>query len=125
MKVLIIDDDAEDTEMFCDAMKDIAPQIICTVANNPSKGLDYINSTLDAPPRYIFLDANMSLVDGKDCLRTLREIESLNDTRIIMYSGYISNSQVEEFKQLGANEYVKKPDSYQQLLKVLQGVFGT
>jgi DNA-binding response OmpR family regulator len=121
MKVLIIDDDVEDTEMFCDALKDVAPQVSCAIANTPSTGLDYVNGTLESPPLYIFLDANMAQ-DGKECLRQLRMIEKLKDTKIIMYSGYISDAQMLEFKMMGANEYVRKPNSYQQLLKVLSSV---
>jgi DNA-binding response OmpR family regulator len=124
MKVLIIDDDIEDTEMFCDALKDVAPQINCAVANTPALGLNYVNADLDTPPHYIFLDANMSLVDGKECLRQLRKIEKLNDTKIIMYSGYITDKQMQEFKNLGADDYLKKPDSYQQLLHALSSVFA-
>jgi len=120
MKVLIIDDDAEDTEMFRDALKDVAPHVSCTVANDSSSGLAFIHQTIDAPPQFIFLDANLSLVDGRECLQELRKIHHLKDTRIIMYSGYISPEQEEEFKNLGADEYVKKPNTYDHLLKVLQ-----
>src|SRR5687767_12303227 len=113
MKVLIIDDDVEDTDMFRDALNDVAPFVTCTVANTPYTGLAHINNSSESP-LYIFLDANMSRIDGKECLRQLRAMEKLKHTKIIMYSGHISDSQIEEFKNLGADEYVKKPDTYHQ-----------
>jgi CheY-like chemotaxis protein len=122
MKVLIIDDDAEDTEIFCHALKDIAPDVNCLVVNNPRTGLTYLATGIE-PPQYIFLDANMYLIDGKDCLRELRKMENLNNTKIIMYSGYINERQLAEMKKLGADHYLNKPNSYEDLRKSLAEFF--
>ena len=122
MKVLIIDDDAEDTEIFCHALKDVAPDVNCLVVNNPRTGLTYLANGAESP-QYIFLDANMCLIDGKECLRELRKIKSLNDTKIIMYSGYINERQLAEMKKLGADHYLNKPNSYEDLRRSLAELF--
>jgi CheY-like chemotaxis protein len=122
MKILIIDDDAEDTEIFCHALKDVAPDVNCLVVNNPRTGLTYLAGGTE-PPEYIFLDANMNFIDGKDCLKELRKMEALKNTKIIMYSGYISEKQLEEMKKLGADRYLNKPNSYEDLRRILASVF--
>lgn len=122
MNVLIIDDDAEDTEIFCHALKEVAPHINCLVVNNPRTGLSYLANNTQ-PPDYIFLDANMFMINGKECLKELRKMESLNRTKIVMYSGYITDIHVEEFKKLGADQYMIKPSSYDELRKTLAFLF--
>jgi CheY-like chemotaxis protein len=122
MKILIIDDDTEDTEIFCHALKDVAPDVTCMVVNNPRTGLSYLTDNTQ-PPEYIFLDANMFLIDGKECLMQLRKIETLKNTKIIMYSGYLSENQIQEMKMLGADNYLNKPNSYDDLRKLLAQFF--
>jgi DNA-binding response OmpR family regulator len=123
IKILIIDDDMEDTEMFTHAVAEVAPHVSCHAVNNPTRALSYLMEN-QIQPEYIFLDANMFLIDGKECLQQLRKLHWLNNTRIIMYSGYISESQVAEFKQLGADEYLHKPHSYEQLRSSLHALFS-
>jgi DNA-binding response OmpR family regulator len=57
----------------------------------------------------------MFLLTGKECLKELKEIPVLKNTKIIMYSGYISEKQVEELIALGADRYLHKPNSYDEL----------
>jgi DNA-binding response OmpR family regulator len=122
MNVLIIDDDAEDTEIFCHALREVAPHINCLVVNNPRTGLSYLSGNTE-PPHYIFLDANMYLIDGKECLKELRKMHSLDRTKIVMYSGYIPDRHFDELKKLGADQYLIKPSSYEDLRKSLAKFF--
>jgi CheY-like chemotaxis protein len=122
MNILIIDDDAEDTEIFCHALKEVAPEISCMVMNDPKTGIGYLRDNRH-PPHAIFLDANMTMINGRECLIALRQIQQLKDTRIIMYSGYVSERQIEEYRELGANEVWNKPNSYDDLRKILSDFF--
>jgi DNA-binding response OmpR family regulator len=122
MNVLIIDDDAEDTEIFCHALKEVAPHVKCLVVNNPRTGLIYLSGNTE-PPHFIFLDANMFLIDGKECLKELRKMQSLNQTKIVMYSGYIPEKHFEELQKLGADQFLIKPSSYEDLRKSLERFF--
>jgi CheY-like chemotaxis protein len=122
MNILIIDDDAEDTEIFCHALKEVAPDINCLVVNDPKTGIGYLKDN-SQPPYAIFLDANMVLINGRECLIELRKIQKLKDTRIIMYSGYMSDKQIEEYRKLGADEMWSKPSSYDGLRKALSDFF--
>ena len=123
MNVLIIDDDAEDTELFCLALKEAAPDINCLVMHNPKTGLSSLENGQEIP-QYIFLDGHMHLVDGKDCLLKLRAMQSLRDTKIIIYSGHLSEKQIQEYKALGADRYIHKPSSFENLRILLATMFG-
>lgn len=41
-KVFLIDDDEDDRELFCEAMEEVAPEIVCFTAANGRKALTQI-----------------------------------------------------------------------------------
>lgn len=98
MQVLIIDDDLEDTELFCCALKEIAPHANCQITNSPEKGLTFLINN-DFTPDIILLDSKMPLMEGKDCLIRLKEIQRLQHTRIIMYSGMLRSTDASQTKK--------------------------
>lgn len=122
MNVMIIDDDVEDTEMFLLALNEVAPHIVCQPIHNPKNALIQIKEN-ELSPDIIFLDANMFLIDGKECLRELRKLPNLQHTKIYMYSGFINEKHVVELKSLGANDYINKPHSFEGLKNLLQSIF--
>ncbi len=68
--ILLADDDMDDTEMFCEALADIDESIICHCAVNGSDALRILDG-LKELPSVIFLDLNMPLMNGWDCLTHL------------------------------------------------------
>ena len=72
MTILNVDDDEEDIEIFCDAVREIDSSIICLVAKSAEEALQILNSDIDLPA-YIFLDINMPKVDGNTCLAQIKK----------------------------------------------------
>ncbi len=60
-----------------------------------------------AQPDLIFLDLKIPGKSGMDILRDIKR--SLPMVRVIMMSGYISEKDVHEAKELGAERFLKKP----------------
>jgi DNA-binding NarL/FixJ family response regulator len=62
--------------------------------------------------------------NGFDCLAEIRASAKLRDLFVVIYSTSISQRDVEETFRLGANLFVNKPNSYEdlgpKLLKVFQ-----
>jgi len=114
MNIFIIDDDGEDTALFCEALHDVAPDSLCHVAHS---GESALRQLVEAPtiPQFIFLDANMTTMSGKECLIALRSIQRLTAVKIIMYSGVITETMRREFSELGAYDSFAKPASYYDL----------
>src|SRR5688572_30884496 len=69
MTILYIDDDADDREIFMEAVKTISPEIVCYEACDGVEGLVTLHS-LVIPPDVIFLDVNMPRMNGKQSLRS-------------------------------------------------------
>jgi CheY-like chemotaxis protein len=123
MHILMIDDDPEDSMLFCDAIKDIAPEHICHVANSCQLAKSLLEEN-EVAPDIIFLDAFMYPMGGKECLIQISQLEKLRDTRIIIHSGSLSPAQTEEFLYLGADQIMTKAKTYEALCKSLNEIFA-
>jgi CheY-like chemotaxis protein len=75
-----------------------------------------------ALPDYIFLDVNMPVMDGKHCLIELKKDDRLKDIPVVIYSTTQNESEIEELYAIGAQEYLKKPNSFNDLCYSLKEV---
>lgn len=123
MVVLNVDDDQEDREFFCEALKEIDPSIVCLVAESAKDALDLLQSHMPLPD-YIFLDINMPLMDGKQCLKKLKSIPGLQSIPVIMYSTSTNTQEIRECYRLGAIDFLIKPHRYEKLVSDLSSVFA-
>jgi DNA-binding response OmpR family regulator len=71
-------------------------------------------------PQVIVLDINMPEVSGIDFLEFLRMREELNDLPVVMLSSETTDVQVDEAMDLGANAFVFKPVTIEELEKALE-----
>jgi len=120
MTILNVDDDFEDIEIFCEAVREIDPSIVCLVAKSAEEALQILNSDIELP-EYIFLDINMPKVDGNACLKEIKKDGRLNSIPVIMYSTYSRMSDIETYRSLNAGFLVKQ-NSYIELVTELKKV---
>lgn len=120
MTILTVDDDIEDIEIFCDAVRDVDPSIVCLTAKSAEEALQILNSDIQLP-EYIFLDINMPKVDGNVCLKEIKNDARLNKIPVIMYSTYSRKSDIETYKALNAG-FLRKHNSYYELVSALKEV---
>jgi CheY-like chemotaxis protein len=118
-KVLLIDNDEEDQEIFCAALQDVDASISCTMANNAVNALEKINTDPEFTPTIIFIDMNMPMINGLECLQKLKTIERLRDIPVYIYSTSASPSTIADAKRLGAIDFVVKPVGFSQLTALL------
>ena len=123
MEVCIIDDDSEDTEIFCEALYEARKNLNCKIFHDGTEALDYFRTT-EHSPSFIFLDANLAAVSGKECLLQLRQIQKLDKTKVIIYTGAITESLQREFLELGADNVLVKPARFSKLVDVLSEILG-
>lgn len=125
MVVLCIDDDSEDIDFFCDAVNKVDPLITCLSALDGQGALDLLASIQDIQrlPGYIFLDANMPRMDGKETLKEIRKIGRYHSVKIVMLSTGLNPKDFGEYKQLGVNHLMSKGNSFQDLCDKLRAVF--
>jgi CheY-like chemotaxis protein len=105
---LLIDDDEDDKEIFCLAMAEADPSMRCSIASNGPEALGIL---LDRSftPDFIFLDLNMPLMNGKECLREIRRHEHLRHIPVVIFSTSSMQKDIQETKELGASSFITKP----------------
>src|SRR5687768_9094139 len=99
MTILNVDDDLEDIEIFCDAVREIDPSIICLVAKSAEEAMKILCSDIELP-QIIFLDINMPKIDGNACLRQIKQNRRLDKIPVIMYSTHSRKTDIETCKAL-------------------------
>lgn len=118
MVILNIDDDKDDLEIFCDAIKEINPEIKCVAKQSAEEALNYLMNT-DKLPNYIFLDINMPLMGGKACLREIRKVQRLSSIPVIVLSTTTNPREIDEFRRLGA-DFMHKQSIYSRYVSKLK-----
>ncbi len=122
MTILNVDDDNEDIEIFCEAVRDIDAGIICLAAKSAEEALQILNSDIELP-EYIFLDINMPKIDGNMCLKEIKKDKRLRQIPVIMYSTFSRRTDLETYKSLNT-AFLVKQNSYRDLVIALRKVLG-
>lgn len=123
MVVLNVDDDPEDRDFFCEALREIDPAITCLIAGSGMEALALLE-TASVLPDYIFLDINMPMMDGKQCLKALKSIPEFEAIPVIMYSTSTDTREIKECYRLGAEDFLIKPHSFEKLVNDLSSIFS-
>lgn len=122
MVVLIADDDHEDCELFHEAIHDIDPQIKCWTARDGRQCLNFLTRELIMPPDYIFLDINMPLMNGRETLIEIKKNTKLRDIPVVMYSTTSDTKEIQGYYQLGAHDFLIKPNNFNKLVEALSSI---
>lgn len=119
--ILLADDDQDDTEMFCEALADIDENIICYCAENGSKALKVLEKQ-DEIPNVVFLDLNMPVMNGWECLKELKSDARYKNIPVIMISTSSHKNDMDAASNLGAACYFIKPNNFKDLKEVLGSI---
>jgi CheY-like chemotaxis protein len=123
MVIFYADDDVDDRELFADALEEVNPEIELILDNDGHQIIELLDKH-NGVPDFIFLDINMPVMSGKECLKRLKRLERLKSVPIIMYT---TTSNKEEFKNLvllGAAECVVKGVSFQAIKDSLRNILN-
>jgi CheY-like chemotaxis protein len=119
-KVLLIDDDLDDRTLFCEAMDQVAPEVICYTSPHGRKALTQLNNKEIEIPDIILLDLNMPVMSGWQCLSALKEQEPYKEIPVIIYTTSSLQEDIEKAEKLGALCFFSKPPDFNQLKKSLK-----
>jgi CheY-like chemotaxis protein len=122
INVLLADDDEDDREFFTEIVKEVAPQAKINTVQNGKDLMDYVNSPAAELPDIIFLDLNMPCKNGKECLREIKKDFRLRHIPIIIYSTSSHVRDIENAYNDGADLYVTKPNTCNELKRIAKKV---
>ncbi len=114
--VLYADDDKDDLKFVEDAFTEHTQNVELVTVENGVEALKYLNSlsVLDPNPCLIILDINMPLLNGKQTLQKIRQMERFKNVPIVLFSTS-SMLQEKNFAHQHAAGFVTKPLSTEQM----------
>lgn len=125
LKILLVDDDQDDRQFFADALTGLDMSTELYEVADGMACLQFLTNNMEHRPDLIFLDLNMPVMNGFQCLDRIREEESCKDVIVAIYSTSSSEKDIEETFKKGANIYITKPSSFKDLKKSLKQVIKT
>ena len=120
LQILLADDDEDDRLFFKEALEDIKIKSVVTMVNDGIELMDYLTHPNNLRPDVVFLDLNMPRKDGIQCLEEIRNNKELKDLTVAIYSTSGAERDIEETFVKGANVYIKKPNDFTTLKKVVE-----
>ena len=121
MVIFYADDDHDDRELFADALEEVNPGVKLVMASNGLEIIELLENQKEVPD-FIFLDINMPVMSGKECLKKLKKVDRLKSVPVIMCT---TTSNKEEFKNLvllGAADCLIKGISFQAIKDSLRSI---
>lgn len=114
----LIDDDPDEPYLFEAALKDLLIEATLVWQREAEDALTELASHTTIPD-YIFIDINMPLIGGWDCLEKIRQLRHLDHVPIAMYSTSATKSMHENPDRTGYSACIDKTPSIPQLVDAL------
>lgn len=118
--VLLIDDDKDDCDIFCEAANEVS-ECKCHCVHSPVDALSVLTKTQKLP-LCIFLDINMPGMDGFTLLKHIRSNPKFSNVPVIMYSTTPSPLEAQKSLSMGADRFIRKTADYRRLVSQLKEV---
>jgi excisionase family DNA binding protein len=111
-KVLVVDDDEDLVELIVDALERDGRFDIRSVNNGFGAGM----LIKEFRPDMIVLDVMLPDINGKEVCTLVRGEKSMDDVKIICISGMVEQAKIQELRDAGANDFMKKPFDVEELI---------
>lgn len=110
-RVLIVDDDEAILALLEPFVRTLGDLDVATAANGYEAG----TKTISLKPDLLLIDYNLGDVTGLDVARTVRQHDELKGMRIVCMSGFLDESNLEQIKAEGVDDFFRKPLDLEEL----------
>jgi len=120
--VVYADDDPDDIELVTEAFERYANNLTLKTFSNGLTILSFLKnlSIADNLPCLIILDINMPAMNGKECLKQIRQIDQYKDVPVVLFTASVSDRD-KEFAKLYQAGFITKPLSSVQMDVIAAG----
>lgn len=119
---LLADDDPDDVALFREALCIIDPSIVFHFAQDGRAALERLSDKNLEEPDIIFLDINMPIMNGWECLAKLKLSDLYNYIPVVIYSTASYRKEIEKAFDMGAFCFFTKPTDFDQLIINLRAI---
>lgn len=122
MRIFLVDDDADDRELFKLALYKVNAECSLTLFTGGREVIAHLGNPENELPHILFLDLNMPAYSGFECLHEITRQPALRSVSVAIYSSSKSEEDIEATLSAGANIYIEKPDDFAKLQEALRYV---
>lgn len=122
--IFLAEDDEDDVILFEQALSEVYADAVLTMRENGKDLIDLLDVPPVPPPDVIFLDLNMPLKNGYECLKEIRAERSLNVPVVVLTTSSYDHD-IETVYELGATRFIVKPRAFEDLKAIIKKVLST
>jgi CheY-like chemotaxis protein len=119
MRILYVEDDSDDREVFQQAVAKTAPYTVCHFAEDGEDAIRMLSDVSNIPD-YIFLDINLPKMNGIRFLKVIKNSNGLKGIPVVVFSTSQNPLDRLQSLDLGAVDFISKPDKFSQYCEVLK-----
>ncbi len=117
--MILADDDEEDSTFFQFALADLYYSITLKVVRNGMELMDLLRSTTSSTFDILFLDLNLPIKSGLECVEEIRQDHNLRNLTVVIFSTSFNIEYVNRLYEKGASYYIQKPGDFSKFKKVI------
>ena len=121
--ILVVDDDEDDRMFFEEVVKELPYLVHTTIARDGDEAIKTLLQ-LAALPDVIFLDLNMPLKNGLDCLNEIKQNQKIKSIPVIIFSTSSYPTMINQAYDAGAHLYIRKANNFLDFKKSIQYVLS-
>lgn len=118
-RIWIVDDDPEDQVLLQDAFRGVDGEIALTGITTGDELMTRLKRKTShedsSPPDLLLLDLNLPGMHGREILQALKGSTSFRSIPVVVLTTSSREDDVELCYRLGANSYVRKPNSFSEI----------
>ena len=113
IRVLVVDDDVQIVELFVDVLQSDGRFEVATAETGYDAGV----MTQQFRPDIVVLDYMLPDINGNVVCQTIRRNDQLSHIKILVISGVINPTEIDDLRAAGADDFIKKPFNIEQVVK--------
>lgn len=119
--VLYADDDPDDLMLVQEAFTKYSPHVEVITVSDGIEALSYLKnlSSFDPSPCLIILDINMPRINGKDALKSIRQMQRFQATPVVLFTTSSQPADKDFARRYDAG-FLTKPIDLQQMQYITQ-----
>ena len=121
-KILMIDDDEDDVEILANVFLQCGVTAVHHVKTAMQAFIYLETVEYECLPKLIITDNFLHGISGKEFLADLKRMEKYRQIPVVVLSTSKTDEEIEEYQKMGILDYVVKPSSYDEYVKVAENI---
>jgi len=109
--ILLVEDDGDDQHLFIEALHSIYPAIECIIASNGRDAIEKLDNASPIPT-IIFMDLNMPLMSGYECMAELKKQIKFKHIPVVIYTTANKTMELKRMSEMGAKAFLTKLSNF-------------